>query len=94
MKAIGGQIERVYSYSGESGENLAVEGNPTTFESTINLINTISEEAKKENYFERDDIIRPDESLVMKVAKSWSVDPSQLETRKDISPSLGLIGKR
>ncbi len=82
---------RVYAFLGESGENLAIEGEPTAFEKTLNLANTFSDESKDENYFEREDITRPYEQLVMEVAAHWSVDPSALEERKDIAPGLGLI---
>jgi hypothetical protein len=94
MKAINGQIERIYSYSGELGENAAVEGQPTEFEKTLHLINTFSDEAKDEKYFEREDLVYADEELLMKLAGHWSVDPTKLEDRKDIAPGLGLIGQR
>ena len=70
-----------------------IEGDPTPIESNVNLANTFSEEAKDENYFERTDITFPDEELVMKVAEAWSVNPTTLEGRKDISTGLGLVGR-
>lgn len=91
MKAIHGEVIRVYAYLGESGENLVVEGQPTEFEKTLNLANTFSAEAKVGDYHEREDITWPYEQLVMEVAAHWSVDPSVLEDRKDIPPGLGLI---
>ena len=94
IKASDGQIERVYSYLGESGENILIEGKPTEFELTLKLANTFSEEAQKDDYFDREDIVWADEELVMKVAEHWSIDPSQLATRQDISPSIGLLGQR
>jgi hypothetical protein len=93
MKAKKGQMSRVYSYQGDQGENLAIEGEPTEFEKKYKLINTFSPEAKNENYFESEKLIIPDEEFIMKVAENWSVDPSQLDNRKDLPPSLGLIGK-
>jgi hypothetical protein len=36
IKAVNGQVERVYSYLGEAFENILVEGNPTEFEKTLN----------------------------------------------------------
>ncbi len=94
IKAINGRINRVYSYLGESGENIAVEGEPTKFETTLQLINTFSDEAKDENYFEREDLVCADEDLVMQVAEHWSIDPSKLDDRQDIEPGLGLLGQR
>jgi hypothetical protein len=94
MKAINGQIERAYSYSGESGENGVIEGEPTEFERTLKLANTFSVEANDPGYFEREDIIWANESLVMQIAANWSIDPSILDQRKDIPLGLGLLGQR
>lgn len=94
IKATNGKVERVYSFLGESGENIAVEGQPTAFEQTLNLANTFSDEAKDEKYFERDDLVWADEELLMQVAEHWSIDPTKLEEREDIPPSLGLLGQR
>lgn len=93
MKATNGKIERIYSYLGERGENIIIEGEPTYIETQYNLINTFSEEAKEENYFDREDIIIPDETLLMDVAESWSINPSELENRNDVSRELGLLAK-
>lgn len=92
MKAKDGKVERVYSYLGESGQNITVEGEPTEFEKKFNLANTFSEAAKDESYFEREDLVWADESLVMQVASNWSVDPSNLEERSDLESGLGLLG--
>ncbi len=94
IKAVEGNIQRVYSYLGESGENILVEGEPTDFEKSLHLVNTFSDEAKEKNYFEREDINLPDEETVMKVAENWSIDPSTLESRNDIIPALGFLGER
>ena len=94
IKADEGNIQRVYSYLGESGENIMIEGEATDFEKTLHLINTFSDEAKEKNYFERADINLPYEETVMKVAENWSINPSTLESRNDIMPSLGLLGER
>jgi hypothetical protein len=91
MKAVQGKLTRVFAYLGESGENLAIEGEPTKFEKTLNLPDTFSDEASADDYFDREDITWPYEQLVMEVAEHWSVDPSALEERKDLSPALGLI---
>lgn len=94
IKATLGQVERVYSFSGESGANLAVEGFPTAFEQTMNLANSLSDEAQNEEYLEREDLVWPDEEILMQVAEHWSIDPSKLDKRKDLSPALGLLGQR
>lgn len=94
MKAKAGVVERVYSFLGESGRNIVIEGEATDFEKTVNLVNTFSEEAQDESYFEREDLFWPDESFVMQVAANWSVDPSNLEERTDLEPGLGLLGVR
>lgn len=88
------QVERVYSYLGESGEHIAIEGQPTAFEQTLKLANTLSDEAKEEAYFEREDIVWPDEELVMQVAKHWSIDPTTFDERADMEAGLGWLGKR
>lgn len=93
IKAERGQIKRVYCFSGEIGENLCVEGNPTPFEKKLNLVNTFSEAAKDEHYVENESLVWPDEDLVMEIAGKWSIDPSKMADRKDIAVGLGLIGK-
>jgi len=93
IKAVNGHVERVYSYLGESGENIAIEGQPTKFEQSLKLINTFSKEAKDEKYFERDDLVWANEELVMQVAGHWSINPTKLEEKKDIPLSLGLLGQ-
>ncbi len=92
-KAIKGKIVRFYSFIGERGENILVEGEPTSAEKRYNLINTFSKEAEDEKYFETTDLVFPEESLVMKIAANWSVDPTTLEERKDIKPDLGIEGE-
>lgn len=94
IKAVNGQIERVYSYLGESGENIVIEGQPTEFERNLKLANTFSDEAKNDKYFERKDIVWADEELLMQVAEHWSIDPTKLDERQDVEPSLGLLGQR
>ena len=94
IKATSGRIERVYSYLGESSENIAIEGQSTEFEKSLNLANTFSEEAKDEKYFERKDIVWADEEILMQIAENWSLDPTKLDERQDIKPGLGLLGYR
>ncbi len=90
-KSQNGQLIRYYSYIGELGENLRIEGNPTEIEKGLKLVNTFSEEAKNENYFEDESLITPDESLVMEIAKDWSINPAELENYKDIKKELGIV---
>ncbi len=93
MKSVNGKTVRIYSYAGERMENIKVFGNPTEPETKLNLFNSLSEEAKSDAYFDREDLIFADEELVMKIAEHWSVDPTQLTERKDIKNELGLIEK-
>ncbi|MCG8700540.1 MAG: hypothetical protein MI922_20970, partial [Bacteroidales bacterium] len=92
MKAENGNVTRVYSYLGESGENLCIEGKPTDAEKDYNFINTFSEDAKQDDYFEREDLDYPDEEIVNEIAEKWSVNPTTLEDRSDIK-GLGLVGE-
>jgi hypothetical protein len=92
IKSTNGQINRIYSYLGERGENIVVKGDPTDIEKKYELINTFSEEAKKEDYFNREGLVIPDEQLVMTIAGHWSIDPTLLDKRTDIK-GLGLIGQ-
>lgn len=92
IKSINGNTTRVYSYA--DGENILVEGEPTGIEKKMNLINTLSPEAKDPKYFDRSDLVMPDEEEVMQVADSWSTDPTKLEELEDIPPGLGILGER
>lgn len=94
MKAKNGKLIRAYCFLGESGENLIVEGEPTDFEKKYNLINTLSQEAQDDRYFESESLFYPDEAFVMKVAEHWSINPQTLEGRKDIKSELGIIGNK
>lgn len=90
-KAIGGKISRLYSYVGESGENMVVEGEPTPAEMKYQFINTLSKEAKDDTYWENENFDFPDENIVMEIAGKWSVDPSKIE-EYNLGLSFGLIG--
>ncbi|MBN1982735.1 MAG: hypothetical protein JW795_14475, partial [Chitinivibrionales bacterium] len=92
MKAENGIVKRVYSYLGESGINVSIEGEPTEAEKGYNLINTFSEEAKQDTYYDREDLKYPDEEFVMEIAEKWSINPTKIEERNDIK-GLGLLGK-
>ena len=93
MKSVNGKIERIYSYVGESMENIKVYGNPTEPEKGLNLFNSLSEEAKSDEYFDREDLDFADEELVMKIAENWSINPTLLTERTDIKNELGILGK-
>lgn len=93
MKSVNGKMERIYSYVGESMENIKVYGKPTELESKLNLFNSLSEEARSDEYYDREDLDYADEELVMKIAENWSINPSKLTERTDIKNELGIIGK-
>ncbi|WP_405567778.1 hypothetical protein [Polaribacter sp. Asnod6-C07] len=93
MKSVNGKMERIYSYVGESMENIKVFGNPTEPEKGLKLFNSLSEEAKSDEYFDREDLDYADEELVMKIAGNWSINPTQLTERTDIKNELGMVGK-
>lgn len=92
MKSTSGKMKRIYSYIGESGENIKVYGEPTNVEKDLKLFNSLSEEAKSNDYWNREDLVYPDEMLVMKIAENWSVNPTKLIERKDIVDEFGLFG--
>ena len=91
LKSINGKTERLYSYLGESGENIAVEGEPTAFEDQYNFINTLSAEAQNKSYFDREDLDHPNEELIMEIAGAWSINPQLIENNNTIQ-GLGLLG--
>lgn len=91
IKAVNGTIIRAYSFLGEKGETIINEGEPTEVEQKYNLINTFSEESKEEGYFDREDIYFPDETTVMEIAKSWSINPCILEDNYEIKKELGIL---
>jgi hypothetical protein len=90
-KSLNGKLQRYYSYLGEQGENLRIEGAPSEIEKNINLVNTKSTEALEEDYFDRNDLVFPDEQFVMDVAGSWSIDPTKLENYKNVHSEFGLV---
>ena len=93
MKSVDGKMQRIYSYVGESMENIKVYGEPTEPEKNLNLFNSLSEEAEKDEYWEREDLDYADEELVMKIAENWSINPTKLSERTDIKDELGIAGK-
>lgn len=93
MKSVNGEMERIYSYVGESLENIKVYGKPTETENKLNLFNSLLEEAKSDKYYDREDLDYADEELVMKIAENWSVNPTKLTERTDIKNELGIVGE-
>lgn len=92
IKSTNGQIDRIYCYLGERGENIMVKGEPTEIEKNYKLVNTFSDEVKMEDYFGREDLVIPDEQLVMTIAGNWSIDPTSLDLRTDIK-GAGIVCK-
>ena len=90
-KSENGKLKRYYSYIGEQGENLRIEGEPTEIEKGRNLVNTFSEEANNEEYFDNESLVIPDESLVMDIANNWSINPTKLENYRNIEKEFGLV---
>lgn len=80
-KALNGQILRIYSYLGESGENICIEGEPVGVEKNYQLINTFSDQSKEDGYYDSEDLVFPDEALVMIIAENWSLDPTKFNDK-------------
>ena len=91
MKAKNGQLERAYGFV--DGGNTIVEGVPTPVEAGYNLYNTFSEAYEEDpDYGEKAEY--PDEGITMEIAGAWSINPQDLEERKDLSARLGILGVR
>ncbi len=93
IKSWEGQIVRSYFYLGEQVKNIEIFGEATEVEKGYKLVNTFSKEAQHDSYWDREDLTYPDEELVMRIADSWSIDPSKLEEYKG-SNGLGILGVR
>jgi hypothetical protein len=91
IKSTNGFIDRLYSYIGESGENIAVFGEATEIEKKYNLFNSFSKDVSQDDCLENNTLIFPNEELVMEIAKAWSINPTTLDDRQDIK-GLGLLG--
>jgi len=91
LKSVNGNTQRLYSYMGEQLQNIEIVGKPTDAEKGYDLVNTFSAEAEKDDYWDNEDLIIPDEQLVMKIAGAWSIDPTLIENNKNIK-GLGLLG--
>jgi len=92
IKATKGEVDRAYVYLGEQLETIVTKGRPTELEQAIKLFDSNSEEAQKESYFDREDIFYPNEEFVMKIAENWSLNPTTLSSRKEISKTKGFLG--
>ncbi len=91
MKSMHGNIDRVYSYHGELGENPNIYGDPTEIELRYNLVDASSKETQPNDSSNNEDLTYPNEEFVMKIARDWSIDPSTLDDKK-YPKSLGMIG--
>lgn len=74
-RALNGEMKRMYAFVGESLENTCAEGVPIGVEAEYNLINTLSDEAGKDDYYDKEEIILPSEDMVMDIAADWSLSP-------------------
>jgi hypothetical protein len=87
MKSVDGKTVRLYCIA--DGENF-IEGEPTDVEKKWSLIDTNSEEAVKEEYWDR--MVYPDVEHVLEVAKNWSINPMELEEKANIG-AFGHLGQ-
>ena len=89
-----GQIVRGFGYCGAEGETAWDVGDKTPEEVSKGwqFFDERSPEVDSHpDYWGREDLTYPDESMVMELAASWSLDPTTIaETYKD--PGLGIIG--
>jgi hypothetical protein len=87
MKSVNGKTVRLYSI----GDGITyIEGEATEVEKTWNLIDTNSEEAQNEEYWDK--MIYPDAEHVLEVAKNWSINPMELEGKENLG-EFGHIGR-
>ena len=91
-KSENGKLKRYYSYVGDLGKNIKIEGEPTETEKGMNLVNTFLPEAEhEEEYFSDESLVIPDEDLVMEIASNWSVSPMELNNLHDIENDFGVV---
>jgi hypothetical protein len=90
-RAVRGKLIRLL-YEGD-GERREV-GEQTLEEKAlgVSFFNAASPEASKPGYWERKDLVSPDEEHVLAVASQWSVNPMKLD-QMGITPALGLLGE-
>ena len=93
-RAVQGHLVRGYGYIGERGETLWDEGESTKEERELGFrfFDERSPEAGQDDYWEREDLTYPDEESVMRLASTWSLDPTTLDQQFSV-PGLGLIGQ-
>jgi len=89
-RASKGKLVRLF-YEGDGSRR--VQGNETDEEKALglNFFDASSPEAKQPGYWQRKDLVYPDEEYVLRIAGKWSVDPSKLN-QMGLPPSLGLLG--
>lgn len=86
MKSVQGKTERLYSI----GDGVTIiEGQPTAIEQQWALLDTNSEDAADEAYWDRS--VYPDVEHVLEVAQAWSINPMQLETHENVG-AFGYLG--
>jgi hypothetical protein len=83
-------VRRFYDADGQHQES----GEPTDEEEAmgLNFFNASSPEAKDPKYWERKDLVYPDEEHVLQMAGRWSIDPAKLD-QMGLAPAMGLIGE-
>lgn len=91
-KARNGVLIRAYAYVGDCGQTVCDVGEKTIEEKKLgfNFFDEKSLEARKNGYWEREDLRYPREFDVLIIAKEWSIDTS-FES-EEYPPGLGVIG--
>jgi len=91
-KSENGELKRYYSYVGELGINIKIEGEPTEAEKDLNLVNTFLPEAEnEEEYFNDESLVIPDEDTVMEIAGKWSISPMELHHIQEVENDFGVV---
>lgn len=91
-KARNGVLIRAYAYVGDCGQTVCDVGEKTIEEKKLgfNFFDEKSLEARKNGYWDREDLRYPREFDVLSIAKEWSIDTS-FES-EEYPPGLGVIG--
>lgn len=90
MKSQNGKMLRTYAYWGDTGKTIKVAGALTKPERELNLFDSNTYDTLSP--IEQAQIEYADEELVLRIAESWSVNPSNLSDRSDIKKESGFIG--
>lgn len=85
MKAIDGEVIRVFAYSGERGEILENGGSPTEEEQALHIVYTEQDTEATE-----EDARFPNEEDVLSIAMAWGGDP--MMKGESYSPGSGYVG--